>query len=300
MPFSQISPPSPSPTESIRLIYTSVSLLLSRTQGYCYHLSKFHIYALVYCIGVFLSGFHFSLSCTGEGNGNPLQCSCLENLRDGGAWWAVVYGVTQSRTQLKGLSSIVMTQWLIMASSPLLLRNPIIPTDYREPSSLIIIVCPQSWCSHHWASWHKSTSITSMFLISLVMRAFSAPSKELSHLAGTQLLHNRTIVACLLLWAFWSLPQSSAKGVLSFALNLIWAFCPHKPPVTIHPNSVLGPFLGALARELSVMGEFSLLDNSPLWSLSFIIPNPQASPVLSRSTSWNTLSHPTSDLFCYN
>ena len=56
MTFSQISPPSPSPTESIRLFYTSVSLLLSRTQGYCYHLSKFHIYALVYCIGVFLSG----------------------------------------------------------------------------------------------------------------------------------------------------------------------------------------------------------------------------------------------------
>ena len=51
MPFSQISPPSSSPTESIRLIYTSVSLLLSRTQGYCYHLSKFHIYVLVYCIG---------------------------------------------------------------------------------------------------------------------------------------------------------------------------------------------------------------------------------------------------------
>ena len=57
MPFSQIFPPSPSPTESIRLFYTSVSLFLSRTQGYCYHLSKFHIYALVYCIGVFLSGF---------------------------------------------------------------------------------------------------------------------------------------------------------------------------------------------------------------------------------------------------
>ena len=38
--------------------------------------------------------FHFSLSCTGEGNGNPLQCSCLENLRDRGAWWAAVYGVT--------------------------------------------------------------------------------------------------------------------------------------------------------------------------------------------------------------
>ena len=49
--------------------------------------------------------FHFSLSCTGEGNGNPLQCSCLENPRDGGAWWAAIYGVTQSRTQLKRLSS---------------------------------------------------------------------------------------------------------------------------------------------------------------------------------------------------
>ena len=49
--------------------------------------------------------FHFSLSCIGEGNGNPLQCSCLENPRDWGAWWAAVYGVTQSRTRLKWLSS---------------------------------------------------------------------------------------------------------------------------------------------------------------------------------------------------
>ena len=49
--------------------------------------------------------FHFSLSCIGEGNGDPLQCSCLENPRDGGAWWAAVYGVTQSRTRLKRLSS---------------------------------------------------------------------------------------------------------------------------------------------------------------------------------------------------
>ena len=45
--------------------------------------------------------FHFSLSCIGESNGNPLQCSCLENPRDGGAWWAALYGVTQSRTRLK-------------------------------------------------------------------------------------------------------------------------------------------------------------------------------------------------------
>ena len=48
---------------------------------------------------------HFSLSCIGEGNGNRLQCSCLENPTDGGAWWAAVSGVAQSRTQLKRLSS---------------------------------------------------------------------------------------------------------------------------------------------------------------------------------------------------
>ena len=61
MPFSQIIPPSPSLTESKRLLYTSVSPLLPRIQGYCYHLSKFHIYALVYCIGVFLSGLLHSV-----------------------------------------------------------------------------------------------------------------------------------------------------------------------------------------------------------------------------------------------
>ena len=111
--FSLIIPPSPTPTESKRLFYTSVSLLLSCIQDYHYHLSKFHIYALVHCVGrrrqwhptpVLLPGgshgqgslvgcgpwgrwgsdmteqlcFHFSLSCIGEGNGNPLR-SCLEN-----------------------------------------------------------------------------------------------------------------------------------------------------------------------------------------------------------------------------
>ena len=76
MPFSQIVPLSPSPTESIRLFYTSVSLLLSCTQGYCYHLSKFHIYALVYCINltleqgkketiVFYSPCRVTPACTG-------------------------------------------------------------------------------------------------------------------------------------------------------------------------------------------------------------------------------------------
>ena len=58
--------------------------------------------------------FHFSLSCIGEGNGNPLQCSCLENPRDGGAWWAAIYGVARSRTQLKWLSSSSSSSFSIL------------------------------------------------------------------------------------------------------------------------------------------------------------------------------------------
>ena len=88
IPFSHVILPLPSPTESKRLFNTSVSLLLSHIQGSHYHLSKFHIYALVYCFG-------------GEGNGTPLWYSCLENPMDGGAWWAAVHGVTQSQTRLK-------------------------------------------------------------------------------------------------------------------------------------------------------------------------------------------------------
>ena len=56
--------------------------------------------------------FHFSLSCIGEGNGNPLQCSCLENPRDGGAWWAAVHGVTKVRhNQVTSLSLFTFTHW---------------------------------------------------------------------------------------------------------------------------------------------------------------------------------------------
>ena len=64
--------------------------------------------------------FHFSLSCIGEGNGNPLQCSCLENPRDGGAWWAAVYGVKQNRTRLKWLSSSMVALVLVFKGTSIL------------------------------------------------------------------------------------------------------------------------------------------------------------------------------------
>ena len=68
--------------------------------------------------------FDFSLSCIGEGNGDPLQCSCLENPRDGGAWWAAVYGVAQSRTRLKRLSSSSRT-WAVLC--------PSLPKSHQAP-----------------------------------------------------------------------------------------------------------------------------------------------------------------------
>ena len=67
--------------------------------------------------------FHFSLSCIGEGNVNPLQCSCLGNPRDRGAWWAAVSGVAQSRTRLKRLSSSM--PFFMLTMSKALLQCPV-------------------------------------------------------------------------------------------------------------------------------------------------------------------------------
>ena len=86
--------------------------------------------------------FQFSLSCIGEGNGNPLHCSCLENPRDRGAWWAAVYGVTQSWIQLKWLSSSstvhgvsksqTLTEWLLLWPTPVFL-----PREFHGQRSLV-------------------------------------------------------------------------------------------------------------------------------------------------------------------
>ena len=68
--------------------------------------------------------FHFSLSCIGEGNGNPLQCSCLENPMDGGASWASIYGVAQSRTRLKRLSSSSSSVYMSISISQFIPPSP--------------------------------------------------------------------------------------------------------------------------------------------------------------------------------
>ena len=80
--------------------------------------------------------FHFSLSCIGKGNGNPLQCSCLENPRDRGAWWAAVYGVTQSRTRLKWLSSSSSRVYMSIPNTQYI--PPSLPPWYQYVCSLCL------------------------------------------------------------------------------------------------------------------------------------------------------------------
>ena len=90
--------------------------------------------------------FHFSLSCIGEGNGNPLQCSCLENPRDSRAWWAAVYGVTQSPTRLKWLSSssskrLTHTHHLIVYTSFLAFHWMACPCWWIRVCFLFVFFC---------------------------------------------------------------------------------------------------------------------------------------------------------------
>ena len=97
--------------------------------------------------------FHFSLSCIREGNGNPLQYSRLENPRDGGAWWAAIYGVAQDRTRLKRFGgSSSMSIELVMPSNHLILCLPLLLSPSIFPSirvfsneSVLLIRWPKYW-----------------------------------------------------------------------------------------------------------------------------------------------------------
>ena len=109
--------------------------------------------------------FDFSLSCIGEGNGNPLQCSCLENPKDEGAWWAAVYGVTQSQTRLKRLSVYMCTyiwiQFLVSYSQGFLCCFT---------ASMVRI--PLSYFSYN-SLFYKISSLILFLLAFLAMRGLS-------------------------------------------------------------------------------------------------------------------------------
>ena len=130
--------------------------------------------------------FHFSLSCTGEGNGNPLECSCLKNPRDGGAWWAAICGVTQSQTQLKRLSS--SSSLLQVMGSINFLVSISDNTKYCQMQMLTwalvsrvflwlhhsgMIDCPHGWlqCAlkSHYLSWLKVPRQTKLLLSGITL-----------------------------------------------------------------------------------------------------------------------------------
>ena len=100
--------------------------------------------------------FHFSLLCAGEGNGNPVQCSFLENPRDGGAWWAAIYGVTQSRTRLKRLSSssedIIPPSYIPHSWWPILIDTVLLNSRIY----LDFISFPLTWPKILWKTHIKS------------------------------------------------------------------------------------------------------------------------------------------------
>ena len=88
---------------------------------------------------------HFSLSCIGEGNGNPLQCSCLENPRDGEAWWAAVCGVAQSRTRLKWLSSSSNHMYIIVGILSCTLYIVLVETACSGAIVLVLNLCSTTY-----------------------------------------------------------------------------------------------------------------------------------------------------------
>ena len=115
--------------------------------------------------------FHFSLSCIGKGDGNPLQCSCRENPRDGGAWWADVYGVAQSRTRLKRLSSSVYLegnkiQCMITVRSGVWIYQNLSPATYTSSNSLDSVQAGQGMLSKlNYAGMPLSSSAVSTALL---------------------------------------------------------------------------------------------------------------------------------------
>ena len=142
--------------------------------------------------------FHFSLSCIGEGNGNPLQCSCLENPRDGGAWWAAVYGVAQSRTRLKQLSSSSSGEsWQSSVTS--LTHHT---TKYQKPqpspvySSDDIIVGGIS-CSLPAARWWPGTKSCSL----------TGGQTHVSSSIVHSLIHSQWLPLCYMPKQFYNPPQ---------------------------------------------------------------------------------------------
>ena len=112
----------------------------------------------------------FSLSCIGEGNGNPLQCSCLENPRDRGAWWAAIYGVAQSWTRLKWLSSSSREAWHAAVHGVAKSRTRLSDWADSVKPELWTTTFPRLLCSLVWGTWLRPTNQRHSFKDSYELR----------------------------------------------------------------------------------------------------------------------------------
>ena len=135
-----------------------------------------HNWATSLSLFSFFPHFHFSLSCIGEGNGNPLLCSCLENPRDRGAWWASVYGVAQSRTQLTRLSSsssssqpLKLLLWFDVYYFYAYFQNSPIHVKWSESSS---VVSDCLWPHGLYSPWNSPGQNTGVGSHSLLQGIF--------------------------------------------------------------------------------------------------------------------------------
>ena len=143
----------------------------------------------------------FSLSCIGEGNGNPLQCSCLENPRDGGAWWAAVYGVTQNWTWLKRLSSSSSSKsmlWQTLTISTLQLRKQ-------------AQIAQQTWPE----VWYKSRSFWFQ-----IIRFFPGFPESKERKFGLERWGSKFLARHLVLWNKMLLFQNPLQLALAIWLSL--------------------------------------------------------------------------------
>ena len=140
--------------------------------------------------------FHFSLPCIGEGNGNPLQCSCLENPRDRGAWWAAVYGVAQSWTRLKWLSS----------SSPLSdLPSRLLPF-LQQALDFVVFTCAVSDTALScWDLFFPSLGLTfwSSFNFCLVLEEYQILNGYSRDCCWWWGRNNSTLASKPIIWADW-------------------------------------------------------------------------------------------------
>ena len=236
--------------------------------------------------------FHFSLSCFGEGNGSPLQCSCLENPRDGGAWWAAVYGVTQSWTRLKWLSSSRTSHWSNLAAAA--------AANLKEIAcrSILILALGQLWpcCTTSQNQECHDSSMWSIVIFSTFLPPFSCSLHTPCSLWILLMQKQSKLFTLRLLYCYLYFCQYQV-GV--FWLFILYSWCAlSKEVISFSPDILsINIYLFGLARSLLWHVEFSIFVavcrtfSYGMWTLSWgmssLVPWPGIEPRPSALGAWS-------------